>query len=506
MKNMAGISGESERILVTTRDQLDELYKDVERFSKVLDSYKTNLSAIGVWIGDVTAQPLQMDRIFVYSPDQKVPKVKDGFFQKLWHEIKKLFYSFIIDYNVIGNVADEEDARTITVWIGSGRDQANILKSLADEKFTYETGISVNVMLVDMGTLLQATLAGEGPDVALGVGSDIPMNFGLRNAAVDLTEFEGLEDLKGDFIDSAWVPYEYGDAVYGIPETLTYPMMFYRKDILDELGIEPPKTWDEVNVALSVLSNNQMDLGMLPTEVTFASMLYQNGGTYYKADGMASNLDSEIGINTFKKYTEFYTLYSLDRLTSVTNRFRTGEAPIIIADYITYNELVASAPDIKGLWGFTTIPGTVQEDGSIDCTAAASGTATIMMQACEDKKAAWEFMQWWASAETQMTYGLELEGIMGSAARYPTANKKAFESLPWSVTEYNALKEQMEQLEGIPQVPGGYFTWRNVNNAFYTTVVSKTMQPREALTEYVRYINEEINYKRKEFDLPLYGE
>ena len=488
------------------RDQLNELSRNVEKFSKVLDTYKTNVSGIGIWIGDVTAQPLQIDRIFVYSPDQDVPKVNDGFFQKLIHELKKLFYSFIIDYNVIGNIADADEARTITVWIGSGRDQANILKSLADEKFTYKTGISVNVMLVDMGTLLQATLAGEGPDVAIGVAGDIPMNFGLRNAAADLSQFADLKDLKDDFHKSAWVPFEYEGATYGLPETLTYPMMFYRKDILEELGIEPPKTWDDVKVALSVLSNNQMDLGMLPTEVTYASMLYQNGGTYYKSNGMASNLDSEIGINTFKQYTEYYTLYSLDRATSVTNRFRTGEAPIIIADYTTYNELVASAPDIKGLWGFTTIPGTVKEDGSINCTAATGGTATIMMKACEDPYAAWEFMKWWTSAETQTTYGLELEGIMGTAARYPTANLKAFESLPWSVTEYAALKEQMEQLEGIPQVPGGYYTWRNINNAFYTTVVSKTMQPREALTEFVRYINEEINYKRKEFDMPLYGE
>jgi len=204
-----------------------------------------------------------------------------------------------------------------------------------------------------------------------------------------------------------------------------------------------------------------------------------------------------------KDYTEYYTLYSLDRATSLTNRFRTGEAPIIIADYTTYNELIASAPDIKGLWGFTTIPGQVREDGSVDYTAACGGGATIMMQACKDKEAAWEFMKWWTSAETQTAFGLELEGIMGEAARYATANAEAQASLPWSVSEYKELSEQMKYLQGIPQVPGGYFTWRNVNNAFYTTVVSKTMQAREALTEYVRYINEEINYKRKEFNLPL---
>lgn len=502
MRNMAGVSGESERILVTMRDQLDELSYDLERFSKVLDTYKTNISAMGTWIGDVTTQPLQIDRIFVYSPDVDEPKVKDGFFRKLWHEILKIVYSFIIDYNVIGNISDEGE-RSITVWIGSGRDQANILKALVDERFTYEKGISVNVMLVDMGTLLQATLAGEGPDVALGVSGEIPMNFGLRNAAVDLSQFEDLEEIRDDFINGAWVPYEYEGQVFGLPETLSFPMMFYRKDILKELGVEVPRTWDEVKVILSVFSNNQMDLGMLPTEITFASMLYQNGGSYYKEGGKASDLDSEIAINTFKDYTEYYTLYTLDRATSLTNRFRTGEAPIIIADYTTYNELVVSAPDIKGLWGFTTIPGTVQEDGSIDYTAACGGGAAIMMQACEDKEAAWEFMKWWTSAETQTAFGLELEGIMGEAARYATANAEAQASLPWSVSEYKELSEQMKYLQGIPQVPGGYFTWRNVNNAFYTTVVSKTMQAREALTEYVRYINEEINYKRKEFELPL---
>jgi hypothetical protein len=34
--------------------------------------------------------------------------------------------------------------------------------------------------------------------------------------------------------------------------------------------------------------------------------------------------------------------------------------------------------------------------------------------------------------------------------------------------DYRALVEQMQYVRGIPQVPGGYYTWRNINNAFYT--------------------------------------
>ena len=142
----------------------------------------------------------------------------------------------------------------------------------------------------------------------------------------------------------------YDGALYALPETQSFEMMFYRKDILNELGIEIPKTWDDMKVVLSELSKNQMSLGMLPTELTFTSLLYQHDGELYNEDATASALDSDEAVNAFKTYCEFYTDYKLDRETSVEQRFRTGESPIIIADYTTYNVLEVSAPDIKGLW------------------------------------------------------------------------------------------------------------------------------------------------------------
>jgi len=43
-----------------------------------------------------------------------------------------------------------------------------------DDTFTPETGIPVSVELVNMNILLAATLAGKGPDVALGVDPALP--------------------------------------------------------------------------------------------------------------------------------------------------------------------------------------------------------------------------------------------------------------------------------------------------------------------------------------------
>ncbi len=522
LEAIAGSNTDKTTVLITMRDQLDELIYDQERFTEVIASYKVNVRACGNWISQVIGQPLQIDRLYVYSADA-VPEIQnDNWFSRLVYELKRLFYSFIIDYNQIGNIADENtEGATITLWIGTGRDQANVIKNLIDENFTSQTGINVNVQLVDMSTLLKATLAGEGPDVAIQVGptqvatsqvaanmvsasNDTPVNYGIRNAVLDLTQFEDYEEIAQRFSPSAIVPFEYNDAVYALPDTQTFLMMFYRKDILTEIGLEVPRTWDEVQVAMTVLSKNQMEFGMFPGEQIFAMLLFQQGGTYYTEGGMSSALDSDIAINAFRQYCEFYTDYKLDKETSVEERFRTGECPIIIADYTTFNNLAVSAPDIEGLWEFTVVPGIEMEDGTINHATGSIGLADMIMADTEYPEESWEFLKWWTSAETQTLYGREMESLMGSSARVATANLEALGNLSWRIDDYNALMEQFEQVQGIPQVPGGYYTWRNVNNAFYAiTTDNSAATPREELMQNVEYINAEIDYKREELGLPL---
>ncbi|MDR0293994.1 MAG: extracellular solute-binding protein [Oscillospiraceae bacterium] len=514
LQRVAGKRSDRERVLKTMIAHLDELIKDGERFPKTINSFMVNVRACGTWLTQAIEQPLQLDTITFHQPGVK-PKAKNSsVFSRIGYEFQRLFYSFVIDYNQIGNVSDEKDGNTVTLWIGSGRDQANVIKSLIDETFTRVTGINVNVVLIDMSTLMQATLAGQGPDVAIQVGNDLPMNFGLRNAVADLSQFSDLPVVTARFRPSAMEGLTYNGAVYGLPETQTFPMMFYRKDILKELGLKIPDTWDDMKVALAVLANNQMELGMKPAEPIYAMFLYQYGGKYYNEGATRSALDSEEAYQAFKLYTELFTDYKLDKDTSVEERFRTGEAPIIIQDYIFYNTLQVSAPDLKGLWGFTPVPATVDAAGGLNRSVGSFGSACIIMESAASPEQSWEFLKWWTDADTQTLYGREMESLMGAAARVPTANKDAFERLPWPITDYQALASQYESVRGVPQVPGGYFSYRNINNAFYAVVTgwrpigasADVFEfPREALTDKVILINEEIDFKRREFGLPLYG-
>ena len=520
LREVAGKNSDKETVLRTMRDQLTQLIKDQEDFIKVITSYRINVRACGNWITQVIQQPLALDRINIYSPDVEVEYENNSFWAKLGYELKRMFYSFIIDYNMIGNIADEDSENvTLTLWIGTGRDQANVIKSLIDDTFTSNTDINVNVQLVDMSTLLRATLAGEGPDVAIQVGptqvasaqvaanmissaNDTPVNYGIRNAVLDLTKFKDYPEVAARFSESALVPFTHKGAVYALPDTQTFLMMFYRMDILKEIGLSIPRTWDEVKVAMTVLSRNQMDFGMTPGEQIFAMLLYQMGGTYYNGDGTRSALDSDIAVNAFKQYCEFYTDYKIDKETSVEERFRTGECPLIIADYTFYNNLQVSAPDIQGLWDFTVVPGILQEDGTINHTTGSIGLANLIMADTEYPDESWEFLKWWTSADTQTMYGREMESLMGSSARVATANLEALENLAWPVDDYEELMKQFSQVKGIPQVPGGYYSWRNVNNAFYTvTTETDTATPREELMDKVIYINAEIEHKLHELGL-----
>ena len=66
-------------------------------------------------------------------------------------------------------------------------------------------------------------------------------------------------------------------------------------------------------------------------------------------------------------------------------------------------------------------------------------------KAAQVKARAWEFMKWWVSAESQVRFGREIEAVLGSSARYTTANRDALRQ----------LTQLRQQLEALRRTPGG---------------------------------------------------
>ena len=118
------------------------------------------------------------------------------------------------------------------------------------------------------------------------------------------------------------------------------------------------------------------------------------------------------------------------------------------------------------------------------------------------KNNSWEFLKWWVSTETQVRFGREIESVLGSSARYTTANTEALDQLAWSADQLAVLKEQMAHTVGFREIAGGYSTTRHMTNAI-RRVINNKEDARETLLTYARTINEEIKVKRREFNLPV---
>ncbi|MGL4737114.1 MAG: extracellular solute-binding protein [Cellulosilyticaceae bacterium] len=497
--------------------QMKGLVKDPDTIPERLEQFKNNVASLGTWILTMREQPLAIDYILVQSPNMPKENMHVSLWRQMMHEVKSFTASFFEDYTTIGNADDGKES--LEIWVMTGRDQAQIIKGMIEEEFTPTTGIGANVKLVDPSVLLPATVSGNGPDVAMQVPMADPVNYALRSAVTDISQFPDYQEIEKRFSGSALTPYRFNGGVYALPETQEFPMLFYRTDILEEMGLEVPQTWDALIDMLGTIQKNHMNFS-IPVAVrssavtvtslnnasglpAYAMLLYQLGGQLYSEDSSKSVIDSPEGVAAFQIWTEFYVNYKLPLEYDFANRFRTGEIPIGIMDYSMYNRLAVFAPEIRGLWQFGPVPGMQDANGEINRSVPSTGVSIVMMEQSDHKDAAWEYMKWWTSKEMQVRFGREMESIMGAAARYPTANQEALAMLPWTVADYNSLMTQWKWVKGNPEVPGGYFTPRHLDNAFRKVVYDKE-DPRETILDYVRTINEELNKKRLEFGLPTF--
>lgn len=515
----------------TVAQQLERFCEKPGKITHEFTTFKDNITAIGTAMLNMSDTKMDIDYIVITGTGTEPKKDKSHFWNKAIHEIKSFVASFIVDYNAVGDVyEDASRADTIKVWVLTGRDQGTILKTMIDDTFTPESGVKVNVDIVDPGALMNAVLAGRGPDVVLSVGADQPVNYALRHASEDITQFEGWQEVLSHYSPSSYEQYRLEDGIYAVPEQQTFNVMFYRKDVLDELGLQPPNTWQDLIEMMPTIQGNNLSVGIptaagssgaatsstaiastAPDLSLYFTLLFQYGGDMYNEEGNKTTVDTEAGVRAFDDYLKYFNDYGLPTIYDFVSRFRSGEMPIGISAYSTYNTLMVSAPEIRGLWDFTLVPGTVRTDASgneyIDRSVFITGNATMMIATDDEqvKLNSWEFMKWWAQPDTQVRFGREIEALLGSSARYATANRDAFSQLSWSYHDIGVLNEQWDTTVGIREVPGGYYTGRHIANACRKVINEKT-DSRETIIDYSILINDEIDRKRREFGLPLYGE
>jgi len=522
MKAISG--GESSSSTATVENVarvLEKMSKDSERqIAKNFAQLKSYIGNLGTWINNIGQQALIVDYFEIKPAGGEDPKGEGNFFVNAWYEICMFWYSFIRDNSSYGSAEGQEGVTTVDVWTTVSREYTQIIRTIIDQDFAKEyPNIAINLKLVTMGTLLPATLSGVGPDVMMDVTSSDCINYAVRGAVLDLSKYEGFNEMRygnpetgveAYFHESSWTPFtvaldssEGEQAVFGIPEKQSFNVMFYRKDIFADLGLKVPNTWDEFNAIMPILVSQNYDIGMSHDIGVFNTFVYQHGGELYTNGGTTISFDEDVTLDAFTELCKFFTTYNFPLKFDAANRFRSGEMPMFIGDYITYyNQFTVFAPELKGLWGFTTVPGTVQEDGTVNKSIVTTMNSIVIMMDAADRgkdQLGFNFIKWWMSGDIQGQYANELVALLGPAGKYATANIHAFGDMSWTANELAEIENQFANLKGVPEMPGSYIIARNIEFAFLD-VYNNDAVPSEALQDYTNTINAEFTRKREELD------
>ncbi|MGW6152928.1 ABC transporter substrate-binding protein [Streptomyces sp. NPDC055144] len=98
-----------------------------------------------------------------------------------------------------------------------------------------------------------ALLTDSGPDVFEVNGPTLDQIQGQQIA--DLTGL--FEEVKDDFNPAALAPKTYDGRIWAIPQVIDMQMLYYRKSLLADAGVEPPKTLDELVDAAKKLTSKK---------------------------------------------------------------------------------------------------------------------------------------------------------------------------------------------------------------------------------------------------------
>jgi len=472
---------------------------------------------INVILPTLIDNPLQLDSIYIHGEDADLPDPSANFFIKSWEGIRAFFYSF---FDPKYNEESEVDDETIEIWVRNSRLYIEVMQRMIDEGFTKETGIKVQLSVMpNENKIVLANAANTTPDAAMGLTVTRPFEFALRGIVADLTEFEGFSELTSEFNPNSFIPFVYEDGVYSIPETQDVKLLFYRKDVLEFLKVDPPDTWEEVISLIPVMQKYNYyfytPLGGDNAFKTFGEttpFIYQHGGVLYNEAGDETLINEDGSYDGFEFMTDLFSVYNVPITTSnFYQKFRDGQVPIGIGDGNTYIQLKYAAPELAGQWGVLPIPGVVSEADALTCHVELNdngecverwdptyGTSSIIFSDSSKQDLSWEYFKWWFSKDIQSDFTYQLQSLLGDEFLHMTANVEAFKTSAWpSDSKYEVL-EQWQWVRTTGRVPGDYLLERELSNA-WNKVVNDGVNARVAIDDAVIIINRELKRKLTEF-------
>lgn len=215
----------------------------------------------------------------------------------------------------VGFAVQAQDPLEVQVWSYDVPGEAAYFEGLAEAFTASDEGAPVEIQLDKWDkahdTIAEWLAADAGPDLVV-----VP-DIWLAEFAADLAPFGKYvpQDLKDDFFEVLYNKGLYAGHLLGLVWATSTKALFYRTDLFEQAGLDPPQTWEEQLGAAVALNNPPEVYGLgLPgareyeTDDNLFFYFWSAGGTFFDDHGKCA-LNSAAGVKALTFYCDLVNKY-----------------------------------------------------------------------------------------------------------------------------------------------------------------------------------------------------
>ncbi|GAA3643336.1 sugar ABC transporter substrate-binding protein [Nonomuraea antimicrobica] len=305
------------------------------------------------------------------------------------------------------SAGDSGGEKTLTLWHYYGPPDSatgGALVRLVERYEREHPGVDVQPRHIPFGdftrTLLQSAAGGELPDIAL-------INAFHTQAMVEAGIIQELDDKvaawgkKDGFFPASWQTTQVGGKTYGLPHLADAYALYYNTDLLDEAGVEPPKTWDEVAATAKKLATGERQ------GLAVSGIEGDEGATgliirILAAGGDVAKVNTPQATKALTQFKEMVDSGAMSKgilgwnEEDVKNQFANERTAMMINSATYVSTLRTEKPDLK--WKVALLPKDAQNP-----TLLGAENLTIT-SGSKNPDAAWDLMTWMQRPEVLAEY------------------------------------------------------------------------------------------------------
>lgn len=374
----------------------------------------------------------------------------------------------------------------VTFWHSMTGQQETTLQELTDQ-FNAENEYGITVTILNQGgyddlrTKLTANAAADTlPDLAQTYPSwlipfldkVVPLDDMVAN------DFDDYEDILENYREENS---QFG-FISGLPFNKSTYVYFYNKTMFDELGLEAPKTWEDLIHIGEVFKaeKDMVSLGADDMAGFLEAAIRQNGGEFVSEEGAL--FDNEIGQETFDYIMDMYN-NGYARLVGEDGYFSGPLSNQLIPSYIGSSTGVSFITHEDWELGVASLPGHKQ------AAANTAGTNIVMFSKdANQQKATWEYMKFLTSADATTKWAIDTGYLPIRTSAYESEEYQTFmENDPTARAAYG----QSEAFFSSPAFDGSADVTSEVNATLEEVILNKE-DSTEALKAVVEAVNDAL--------------